>query len=533
MMFRGIFMRNAYVLMIIEALLIMLLFFSQGYVRYATIAFFILFDIVLFIGLLATKWSYVEVLSIAAIICSGIFLLFFMFSRSSTTDIFGVSVALLFLVTSMLAFMSRLDDAMIRAESDRISMPSEPAADYYDVEYDPVLSRGYAAQSMQSTDASIFASKYSASVSDETSTSKIVESQIKQAAAPQVRITETKITESIFKEPISKRTPEPVMHIRHDPSKARIDRLAAKAVMHELEREARELKDAQSLMKDIEVYDAEKTDRKVRDVEDELLKESSSLEDAQKQIDAIRDASRKIEKAKTLKKELKKEASELLKVQKQIEQIHKLKQASDVKRQAKSLLDAQKEIKRLKAEKDSQAVKKAGKQIEILKKMGQAQELERETRELKGIQRKIDTIKTVKKTNELLKQAKSLKNAEKQVQEVKFLDRQERIVNNAKAIAKAQKKIDEMNKKTRKSLDKQVAKIPLKVPRPVPLQEVKVRTVKASDESFYFSAEGGNKFHEPGCLSIKKVPKNKLTLYTSKKDALKKGLQPCNICIPK
>jgi hypothetical protein len=34
-------------------------------------------------------------------------------------------------------------------------------------------------------------------------------------------------------------------------------------------------------------------------------------------------------------------------------------------------------------------------------------------------------------------------------------------------------------------------------------------------------------------MSIKDVPKNKLTLYTTKKDAMKKGLQPCGTCIPK
>ena len=97
----------------------------------------------------------------------------------------------------------------------------------------------------------------------------------------------------------------------------------------------------------------------------------------------------------------------------------------------------------------------------------------------------------------------------------------------AKDIAKAQKEIDEMNKNTKKSIAKSMTVKANKT------AVVKVKTVKAEDESFYFATDNGNKFHEPGCLAIKKVPKNKLTLYTSKKDAMKKGLQPCSVCIPK
>jgi len=110
------------------------------------------------------------------------------------------------------------------------------------------------------------------------------------------------------------------------------------------------------------------------------------------------------------------------------------------------------------------------------------------------------------------------------------LNQQEKIVKQAKEIAKAQKEIDAMNKDTKKSM----TTIPKQAAKPTKIKEiVRVKTVKAKDESFYFATEDGNKFHEPGCLAIKKVPKNKLVLYTNKKDAMKKGLQPCSICIPK
>jgi len=73
-----------------------------------------------------------------------------------------------------------------------------------------------------------------------------------------------------------------------------------------------------------------------------------------------------------------------------------------------------------------------------------------------------------------------------------------------------------MNKDTKKSMVKQASK-PTKVK-----EIVRVKTIKAKEESFYFATEDGNKFHEPGCLAIKKVPKNRLVLYTSRKDAMKK-----------
>jgi len=368
--------------MIVQALLTLLLFFSEGYVRYTTIALFLLIDLILFIGLLVKRWSSEELLMFAALFCSGVFILFYIFMKSAMTTVFGVALMFLFLVLAMLDLISKSLSPKDSRKFEKLQKPEEPTY-YYDVEYDPrVISR-------------------------------------------------SDLSEQV-------RKPEPVMHINRSAPVTR-GKLTAKAVAYELEREAQQLKDAQQMIKEMDIYNSER----------ELIRESKELENAQKQIDALKNASNKVKDAKKATTELKREAKEMMKVQKQI-----------------------------------------------------------------------DDIKNIQ---ELKKEAKAIKKADKQVKEIQFLNQQEKIVKQAKQIAKAQKQIDEMHKSAKKSLSE----------KPKVKEIVKVKTVNAKEESFYFATENGNKFHEPGCLAIKKVPKNKLTLFTSRKEAMKKGLQPCNVCIPK
>lgn len=362
--------------MIIQALLTLLLFFSEGYVRYTTIGLFLLMDLILFASLLTKRWSVEELLLFATIFCSGIFMLFYIFMKSTLTTVFGVELMLLFLVIAMIDYISKPLSQPYSSKFDKLQMPETPAY-YYDVESDSSRVRA---------------------------------------------------------------RPEPVMHIKSETKPSEVkSKLTAKTVAYELEREAMQLKNAEKLMKELQVYNAEK----------ELLRETKTLQNAQKQMNIMNATVKKAQTAKQLKKE----AVEIIKVQKQINDINKIKA--------------------------------------------------------------------------LEKEAKTLKKAEKQVREIQFLNQQEKIVKQAKDIAKAQKEIDGMNKNTKKSMAKQVSK-PAKVK-----EIVRVKTVRAKEESFYFATEDGNKFHEPGCLAIKRVPKNKLILYTSRKDAMKKGLQPCSVCIPK
>lgn len=374
--------------MIIQALLTLLLFFSEGYVKYTTIGLFLLIDFVLFVNLLTKKWSFEELLTLAAIFCSGLFMLFYVFMKSTITTIFGIALMLLFLVIAMLDFIVQpinSKDARDASKFEKLSLPQAPMQ-YYDVEYDKEYD-SYWAQSH----------KY------------------------------------------SQKRPEPVMHVTQTKKPSEVkSKLTARAVAYELEREAQQLKSAEKMIKDLKIYDAEK----------ELLREAKAMEDAEKRMKTMTQSANNKKKAENnqkkaqVAKELKKEAAEIMKAQKQINEIKQIK--------------------------------------------------------------------------ELQKEAASLNKAEKQVKEIQFLNQQEKIVTQAKAIAKAQKDIDTLKNK-----------------KPAKQEIVKVKTVKAEEESFYFATENGNKFHEPGCLAIKKVPKNKLTLFTSKKEAMKKGLQPCNVCIPK
>lgn len=407
-------MRNTYILMIVQALLTLLLFFSESYIKYATITLFILLDLILFISLLMEKWSYEELLTFSAIFCSAIFLVFYLFMKSILTTVFGIVLMLLFLVIAMLEFMGK---STINSKDSRrfesLQRPEDPLY-YYDIESEPGI----------------------------------------------------------------KSVPEPVMHVKHERKISREvpheqkssefmkDKLASKAVAYELEREAQQLKNAEKLLNELEVYNAGQ----------ELLKETRAMQNVQRKIDSAKKAQ--------AAQELQREAAELMKVQKQVDSVRTVQAAKELNREAAEIMKVQK-------------------QISNIKKLQQKQELDREV--------------------------KTLKNAEQKIKQVQFLNQQEKIVKQAKAIAKAQKEVDGMNKKNKKSISKTSKKSPGKKSKKVS----NIRTVRSKDESFYFATDNGNTFHEPGCLSIKKVPKNKLTLYTNRKDAMRKGLQPCRVCIPK
>ena len=521
-------MKNTFIFMIIQALLISLLFFSEGYLKYVTIALFLLIDLILFIGLLTNKWSFKELLIFAAIFSSGMFIIFYTFAKSLITTILGVVLIILFLVIALLELLSQPSQTVpykSQRTFDKIQKPEEPDY-YYDVEYDtlPVIT-------------------------------------------PQEKSKE----KSFVPKPA-----EPIMHITPEKSDTN-SKVAARAIAHELEKQAMQLQNAERTIKDLEIYNAEK----------ELLKEAEALEDVQKQINsmkvliaqknikrAVKEDTKKIIKEdvarvakedtkKTLqaRDELKREAAELLKVQKQINEINRLKRVNELKREAKELQDASKKVneiqflnKQEQLAKQAKSIANAQKQINEVNRVKQITELKREAKELQDAQKKTDKIQfsnkskqlekqaksianaqkqinaitKIKRTNELNREAKELQDASKKINEIQFLNKQEQLVKQAKSIAQAQKEIDEMNKSTKKSLVKQASKNV-----PIIKKPIKVKTIKAPEESFYFATENSNKFHEPDCLAIKKVPKNKLILYTSKKDAMKKGLRACNTCIPK
>jgi len=381
-------MRNTFALFIIQALVTLLLFFSDGPFRYITIALFLVIDIVLFINILMRKWSYEELLTFAALFCSVIFLVFYLVNATTITIVFGISLMLLFLVLAMIEYASPVVAASTDGRLPRPKMPdSEDPLYYYDIES--------------------------------------AQEKIPVKASTE-RVYVQKKPEAVHHEINRRDLHKDVSAPRHTSSQ-QVSRsnTVAKALAYELEREASQIKEAERAMNELEVYNAE----------DELLKESEAMERAQGQIDSI---NRRLNS-----KEISKETKEILNVQKQINNLNNLKRQSQEK--------------------------------------------------------------------ELKKQAKMLETAEKQVKQLQFLDAQEKIVKKAREAARKEAKKEIGNSKKPSSL----------------------KTIKSKVESFYFATKNGNKFHDPGCLRINKVPKNKLVPYTSRKAAMKKGLQPCNVCIPK
>jgi len=84
----GIIMKNTYIFMIVQALLTLLLFFSEGYVKYTTIVLFVVIDVILFASLLTKRWFVEEVLTFAAIFCSGIIHVILCVYESTLTTVF-------------------------------------------------------------------------------------------------------------------------------------------------------------------------------------------------------------------------------------------------------------------------------------------------------------------------------------------------------------------------------------------------------------------------------------------------------------
>lgn len=79
-----------------------------------------------------------------------------------------------------------------------------------------------------------------------------------------------------------------------------------------------------------------------------------------------------------------------------------------------------------------------------------------------------------------------------------------------------------------------VAPKPKTITKTRTITKFKVIRAKAKTASqTYVASKNGKKFHDPGCVSLKKVPSNKWVVYTSKKKAMAKGLKPCGICIPR
>lgn len=139
-----------------------------------------------------------------------------------------------------------------------------------------------------------------------------------------------------------------------------------------------------------------------------------------------------------------------------------------------------------------------------------AEELEREALALKNAERKIAEIKNKEKISELEKESKELSKIQSQIDQARMSKMNSEISKQVSQLEKVQKEIDKL-KVTKPKTSRPITKI---------------------SKTFIVATPSGSRFHETGCMSIKNVKKNKLILFSSKNDAIKKGYKPCEVCIP-
>jgi len=201
------------------------------------------------------------------------------------------------------------------------------------------------------------------------------------------------------------------------------------------------------------------------------------------------------------------------------------REASELKRAEKYLQKKDIVSKENELIKEAEALEKASKKLSQIGQKQKLMDVEEQAKALVGADQRIKEVKTKQAQNELKKQAKRLKDADKKIREVQFLNKKQNIVKQAKRLKDAEKKIREvqlLNK--RQDVIKQaseLAKAQIKIDR------IAKKTVEKSNP--VFATFSGNNYHETGCMVIKKIPKSKLILFNTPKDAMKKGYKPCNV----
>lgn len=468
-----------YVMLIAQALITVLMLFAEGLVKYLLIGVFCVVDIMILFSLIQKTWSHLEMFTFATFFTSLLFLMFYIFNSGTNTVLIGIGVTILFILSAMLMHTpaphlpdlasSRLSSSQSITKPSIPQMPRTYDVDTYDMD------------------------KFEKEIDEELNVQNYVPAQ--NNASLQKTISKNYTTKNEV--------------ARNDA------KFKARAMAYELEREVAELKRAEKYV--------EKKD--VEENESELVREAMELNKAQKYFERgekiaelpqtkVHNQSKipsqypsQYIRQRTVdekQRALERESQELEKANSYLEKrSSKDKQRElqgELKREASQLNNAEKLVEqRIAANVKSQLLAQA-------KKLKSAEK----TAE-KYLKTKSESVGQRKK--EMKNEAKSLIDAEKQINRLQYLDQQEKMVGQAKAIAKAQKDIDALAKKTANVAVKKVS--------------------SKTSESLYFATKNGKNFHEPGCLAIKKVPKNKLILYTDKKAAMKKGLQPCRVCIPK
>ena len=447
---------NLYIILIIQALLSILLFISESYVMCGTIIIFCLMDLVILVSLMRRKWSYPELFTFSTFFASLMFLMFYIFLQGTLTTILGIVAMLLFLVAALLMYGENTE---VPKQLVELAKPVKP-------------------KTIQTYDITEF----------EKELDELGKDAKLQPRAPAATVLESAIDRSRSKETKEKEARE----------KARAQ---ARAIAYELEREAAELKRAESY-----VHRKESENQ-----QQELVREATELENAEKLLgtEHLRLSEQELEK-ETL--DLENAEKTMLSRQRQSQLMEFVREAADMERVQKLIASKKLQSQKMELEKEAAELAKADKYIEAQKLRSKEQKLIKQAQDIENADKIVRAKNRQLKKKELGREVKKLSQAQNQINQLQFLNKQEKIIAQAKQLAKVQKQMDDISKKQK---DKPVAK-----------------KVNITEKSMFVATETGNRFHEPGCMALKRVPKNKLVLFVSKKDAMKKGYQPCDVCKP-
>ncbi len=471
--------QSLYILLIAQALLVFLLLFAQGTPKTVTLIIFGVLDLILILALIMRRWLYAEVFSFTAFFCSLFFIAFIIFMPTIVTLLLGIALVFLFLVA---AFLDHIEHHQFsrRAADEYESMPrKKDILETYDE-----------------------AHAHASSAYEQEKMSPLSDWHEMPVVRPSVPVTPKVVA-------VNRAQTKTVDH----PGLEEYD-------VHELERQAAELervdqqiRDFQKAMHELSVRKQEQEKQKfvagpiiipakkttARKIAYELTREAAALKNAQSVIDKVH-----ADQKKTQVTEVVKEAAALTKAQSAIDTARadqKKMQVNEIVKEAAALRKAQEDITK---------VRKAQSALELRR---EAQTLEKAQQDIQKLQQRANTAKTAK----VIKEAKQLAQVQRTINAVKkdqVQSKKNAIVREAKALEQMQKTINVLAKQKPKT--KTITKI--------------IRT--PSKSQLVVTTDTGDSFHEPGCMTIKKIKKNRLTLHTTHKDALKKGFHPCNVCKP-
>ncbi len=450
--------KSLYILLVLQALIILLLCLAQGLTRTITLVVFGIVDLAILITLLMRKWSFAEFFAFTAFFSSLLFSAFFLPMAGLLTIVLGVAVMILFLVAAWLDYIENVKFQQAVSEVEG----AKPLLRVYDHEEYPEL-RPVQSPSVQ--------------------------------PSPQKPADSSSLTEA---RTITPQTEQPGLE-EYD--------------VHELERQATEL---------------EKIDQQIRD---------------------FQNAMKKIEEEKKREKKSTSAVSMPLQITPlQVRPAAKPRAAPHAAKKSISHAprqDAQKARAQAVAyelEREARALKKAQEDIVKVQNRAKVKRVAREAEALQRAQRDINQIKAATKTMQVLREANALKNAQRDINHVQERGTTTKILREAAVLAQAQKSITAAKaasaKKKQNALTREAHEL-VRLQKSIDTlakAKPKTKTVRvvspAPKESFFVATDTGTNFHEPGCMTIKHVKKNKLTLFTSRKDALKHGYHPCNVCKP-